>query len=164
MQSKPYDVVLLPDDNLREKALQPTTISKNKTVKATALDYRHENEYLDIEYIKSDELVTLQEQIIETLNPIRDGLRERDKERVVDAVGETRSNLMKYGYRSVGNMFSPHLTFTRFKDNQKNILEALPAKESFDGTYPLIGIFEMGDNGTCIKKVGTWQLQNLANH
>lgn len=202
MQSKPYDVVLLPSEDLAEKALNLSeklktsgvhftldnrtffphislymlqlndeglekaknllreVASKNATIKAVAQSYHYENEYLDIEYIRSDEFVALQEQIIDSLNPVRDGLRERDKERLADAVGETRSNIMKYGYRSVGNMFNPHMTFTRFKNNQTDVMKNLPSKETFNGEYALLGLFEMGDNGTCVKKIGAWELQD----
>jgi len=56
-------------------------------------------------------------------------------------------------------LYAPHLTFTRFKSDHPEIVESLPPKEDFGGTYIAIGLFEMGDNGTCVKKVGAWELQ-----
>ncbi len=201
MQSKPYDVVLLPEAGLNENAiklskkLEPlgvrftlshetfvphislymlqlneiglektldllgTIASETNTIQMIAHEYHYESEYLDVEYVKSPEIVALQEKVIEILNPIRDGLREKDKVRLTTTTGETLSNVMKYGYRSVGNLFSPHLTFTRFKTEQEKILNSLPPKETFNGNYPLLGIYEWGENGTCIKEVNTWKLQ-----
>jgi hypothetical protein len=200
MESKPYDVVLLPEERLMAGAitlsndleklstyftlgyetylphlslymlqlnenglkkaisLLPIIAKETDAIEAITADYHYESNYIDVEYVKSKELVVLQEKIIDKLNPIRDGLREKDKIRLVDAVGETRKNIINYGYRSVGNLFNPHLTFTRFKDNQEHTLKSLPVKESFDGKYTVLGIFELGDNGTCVRKIQTWDL------
>lgn len=202
MQSKPYDVVLIPEQEVADSAIKlsaelkvldthfvldnknffphislymlqlnerglketldflSTVAVKNKILEAKVFNYHYENDYLDIEYIKSKDFITLQKQIINGLNPIRDGLRERDKERLADATGETRENILKYGYRSVGNLFNPHLTFTRFKNNQESVIKTLPPKETFNSIYPSLGLFEMGDNGTCVKRVSTWELQS----
>ena len=203
MQSKPYDVVLLPETKLINGSVKlSNTLSTfgvhftldnetffphislymlqlndlgleqsfnllseiaktSKAVRATTLDYHYENNYLDIEYHKSQELISMQEKVLNKLNSIRDGMREKDKIRLADSAGETRENLLKYGYRSIGNMFNPHLTFTRFFQNQNDILKSLPPKENLDGQFNAIGIFEMGDNGTCVKQVKVWKLQDL---
>ena len=75
---------------------------------------------------KSKELVNLQENIINRLNPIRDGMRKKDKDRLADTSGDMRTNLVEYGYRSIGNSFNPHLTFTRFKDGKEHTFKTLP--------------------------------------
>ncbi len=201
MNSKPYDIVLLPETKLVQNSIE---LSKklekfgtyftldNKTyfphlslymlqlnedglkktqdflsdfshmtdtVYVNANEYHYEGNYLDIEYIKSDTLISIQEQIIHALNSVRDGLRERDVEKLPTATGETLFNINTFGYRSVGNLFFPHLTFTRFKNEQKDVLKTLPSKDIFEGKYNRIGIFELGDNGTCIREVGIWNLK-----
>ncbi len=200
MQSKPYDVVLLPKKDLVERAISTsedlknrgvhftlgytqhfphlslymlqlddsdlekvcelleTIANKTKAITVTAKEYHYENDYLDVEYEKPENLTRLQENIIQVLNPVRDGLRENDKIRLVHTIGEERENILTYGYRSVGNLFAPHLTFTRFKENQEQVISTLPSKELFDGEFVSLGIFEMGDNGTCSKELKTWNL------
>ena len=201
MESKPYDIVLLPSDNLLENALKVSeTLEKldtyftldnkmvfphisiymtqlneeglekvksvlsgiaerTKAVELKADKYNYENTYIDIEYTKNKEIIDLQSHVIEGVNPIRDGMRKKDEARLVNAVGEARSNLVKYGWINVGDLYAPHLTFTRFKSDHPEAVETLPSRENFNGAYASIGIFEMGDNGTCIKKIGAWELQ-----
>jgi len=132
--------------------------SKTKAVKATAHDYHYENDYLDVEYPRTEDFSELQKIILEGLNPIRDGLREREKVRLQTATGAERENILSYGYRSIGEQFYPHLTFTHFKSNQEAVLTTLPSKETFIGIFPTLGLYEMGDHGTCVREVMTWPL------
>lgn len=127
-----------------------------RVIEATANKYHYESEYVDIEYARTNEFSELQDKIIKKLNPVRDGLRDKDKIRLKSAVGEEKENIQKYGYRSVGNQFHPHLTFTRFTNDQKDILQILPPRTIFNGKYETIGLYEMGDNGTCIREVEKW--------
>src|SRR3989338_2194611 len=205
MDSKPYDVALLPDDNIVDKYIELSQKLRNKGVrftldnelyfshvsvymlqldnigleKATSLvqqlsaavseisgkanEYHYFEGYLDIEDEKSAEISFLQEEIVRLLNPIRDGLREKDKKRLVTADEITRSNITKYGYRSIGESFHPHLTFTRFINthSHEEIMAALPDKAVFNGKFTGIGIFEIGDNGTCTKLVSERPLKKL---
>lgn len=132
--------------------------TETKPVQASADHYHYSYDYLDVEYAKSEELTALQQKVIEALNPVRDGLRENDKARLETATGEERSNILEYGYRSVGNQFKPHLTFTRFTSDQKEVIPSLPLPQTFDGTYDALGIFEMGEHGTCARLVKAWDL------
>lgn len=205
MESKPYDIVLLPEPALVEKAIQVSQrvkrhgthftlgtddhfshvslymlqlntdglrntkvileeIAKDtEIIEGRADKYHYEKGYFDIEYQKTTELINLQNTVVEQLNPIRDGLRAKDEKRLHTASGEERTNIEQYGYRSVGNLFAPHLTFTRFKDTQVNSLSDLPPEDSFDGSFVALAIFEMGDHGTCRWRVDEWGLgqQNL---
>lgn len=200
MESKPYDVVLLPEFKVAQAAIQLSkkveqlathftlgndeyfphvslymlqlnveglgeaeVILKKVAKEADAVggrveDYHYEKGYFDIEYQKSTEMINLQNKIIEQMNPIRDGLRAKDEERLHTVSGEERANIERCGYRSVGNLFTPHLTFTRFKDTEITSLNDLPPKGSFEGNFISLGIFEMGDHGTCKYKVNEWVL------
>ena len=199
-QSRPYDVVLVPESSLARKAIELSgelkakgvyftldgktffphisfymlqlnkagldkaiellsdMVSDMTTVRVIADKYHYEANYVDVEYVKTKELELLQAKIIEKLNPIRDGLREKDKERLASAVGETKFNLENYGYRSIGGIFYPHLTFARFTSSQEDVLRSLPLKDRFSGIFDKLGVYEMGDNGTCVREVKTWNL------
>ena len=60
--------------------------------------------------------------------------------------------------RSVGEMFAPHLTITRFTDRKDIDLTTLPNVSELSATFSKIGIFEMGENGTCIRKIAEFKL------
>lgn len=201
MLSKPYNVVLLPSNDLVDKALNlsqklktfdvhftldnetifphvsvyMTQINekglektksilsgiaqRTKVIDLKADKYNYENTCIDVEYTKNERIIELQIKVVEGLNPIRDGMRKKDEVRLLNATGEARNNLIKYGWINVGDLYAPHLTFTRFTDDHPEVLETLPPKEDFSGSYVSIGLFEMGDNGTCVKKIGAWELQ-----
>ena len=201
MESKPYDIVLLPEIRITQEAsklsgklqtlgsyftldnktffahisiymlelsdeglekvltILPQIASQTSIIKSLPKEYHYESDYIDIEFKKTKELESLQEIIINHINPLRAGLREKDKERLENATGEERDNILEYGYRSIGKLFRPHLTFTRFKDNQQSIINTLPSMEIFNGNLPKLGIFEMGNNGTCIREVKFWALR-----
>jgi len=201
VESKPYDIVLLPEPTITKRAVQlsrtiehqgtyftlgkneyfphvslymlqlnteglreaevylETIVNNTETVEGQADAYHYEKGYFDIEYRKTTELTDLQDKVVEKLNPIRDELRAKDKERLLTTTGEEKANIEKYGYRNVGKLFAPHLTFTRFKDAEINSLNDLPPTESFSGTFVALGIFEMGDHGTCRWKIKDWGLK-----
>jgi len=60
-----------------------------------ARDYHFENGYIDVEYVKSSKLSSLQDEIVEKLNPYRSGLREKDRERLLTAEGPEQEYIRK---------------------------------------------------------------------
>lgn len=140
---------------------------KTKTLSLVASHYGHnlEQGMFEIFYNKTPEITKLQEKVIAACNPLRSGLRHRDPVgRVLTAyfaqsTGEVRNNIQKFGYDEVGNFFNPHITFTRFTQrDHKTELTALPAPKELNGEYSTLGLFEMGENGTCIKQVAVYDL------
>lgn len=123
-----------------------------------AKEYHQEAGYIDIEYLRTQLVDNLQMKVIEAINPIRDDLREKDKVRLQTAEGKERENIEKYGYRSVGELFTPHLTLTRLKSIDPIEVVSLPGIHSFNTVFNKIGLFEMGDNGTCIRKIAEFNL------
>lgn len=115
--------------------------------------------FVDVEYGKNEQLVRLQQQVIAALNSIRDGMREKDKARMLEATGQALANFEQYGYKPVGELFRPHITFTRLREEKADIEMVLPALNGFDGTFTRIGLFEMGNNGTCVRQIATWGLK-----
>lgn len=102
-------------------------------------DYKYVNNYLEIDYTTSPELASLQERIVSGLNLLRSGLRDKEKIRLSTSTGKERENILQYGYRWIGDLFNPHITFARFKDNQESCLSTLPPKETFTGKFPSFG-------------------------
>jgi len=119
----------------------------------TPKEFHQDWGYVDIEYERELQSDTLQMDVVHATNPIRDGLRQKDIDRLPDAKGLERENILNYGYRSVGEKFAPHITITRFADRKDIDLTTLPDVSTFKATFTKIGVFEMGENGTCIKKI-----------
>jgi len=122
-----------------------------------ATDYYQSQGYIDAEYVRTDLLGRLQMAIVESINPIRDGMRERDKARMLEATGKVRENLEMYGYRGIGELFRPHMTIARFAERTPIDISKLPEPTGFNGTFTKLGLFEMGNNGTCIREIATFE-------
>jgi len=132
-----------------------------RPVHATAARYWQAKQFLDVEYEKSAEMADLQSSVVAALNPIRDGMRAKDVERMKEATGLALENYQKYGWNTVGELYRPHLTLTRFLEDQDIEQLLLPAINEFSGPFPVLGLFEMGDNGTCVRKIAEFQLGSL---
>lgn len=117
--------------------------------------------FIDVGYKVSPELNSLQEQVLEAVQPLADGMREKDKARMLEASGLALQNFQKYGYKYVGELFRPHMTFTRFpaEEDKPEAEELLPDVMTFAGDFTKLGLYEMGENGTCIREVASWKLQ-----
>lgn len=131
-----------------------TTVRQN----LAATRYDQAEGYIDAEYERTEALAALQMAVVEALNPVRDGMRAKDKARMLTATGKARESLEKYGYSGVGELFRPHLTLTRFADGGTIDSANLPDPSSFSGPFTKLGLFEMGDNGTCVRKIATFDL------
>lgn len=114
--------------------------------------------YVDPEYVVSEELRSLQQRIIEAINPIRAGMRDSDIAKMQDATGIKLENLRKYGYPAVGELFRPHVTLSRLKEHRPEVLDLLPDIHDFDGAFVELGLYEIGSNGTCIRQLATARL------
>jgi hypothetical protein len=120
--------------------------------------YFQEEGYIDANYVRTPELDTFQMTVIDAISPIRDGMRDKDKARLPLIQGVARENLERYGYRGVGELFRPHITLARFVSGDKIDPSDLPPAHNFSGFFSKLGLFEMGDNGTCIRKIAEFDL------
>jgi 2'-5' RNA ligase len=126
----------------------------------TAEQYGGSKGYINLSYEKTDALAELQERIVTRVNPLRDGLTPEEAALVETATGATKDNIEQYGYKSVGELFVPHLTLTRFVDpTTAPDSDKLPAAHTFSGQFPSIGLFEVGEHGTCIREIARFALQ-----
>lgn len=147
-------------DNLDQVVELLSVIARETPVQnLVASGYFQDKGYLDPDYIRTNQIVALQMKVVDAINPIRDGLRKKDEARLLEATGVVRENLERYGYRSVGELFRPHMTLTRFTDEDRQDIDNLPPVETFSGTFTRLGLFEMGDNGTCKRKIAELDLK-----
>ena len=128
--------------------------AKTKSFHATSLKYRQSKDgYIDVDYRKSKEVKGLQKKILSLLNPLREELlRPKDKARMSELSKAQQRNIMRYGYRSVGAEFFPHLTFTKLEKFDKSALSKIE-KPNFSFEVGKIGLFYLGDYGTCRKLI-----------
>jgi hypothetical protein len=129
--------------------------AKTSALELAATAYCQAEGYIDVEYTRTDQITALQMAIIDAINPIRDA---KDKALIFTSTDPTRENLEKYGYGSVGDLFRPHLTFIKFADDQLTDTSELPKPKIFSGKFARIGLFEMGDYGTCARKIAEFGL------
>lgn len=140
------------------KAILMDIAANTPLLDLTATRYDQAEGYIDADYARTEMLDQLQMAVVEAINPIRDGMREKDEARMLTTTGKVRENLEKYGYRGVGELFRPHMTFTRFADGESIDTSTLPDPSEFSGQFVKLGLFEMGDNGTCIRKIADFEL------
>jgi 2'-5' RNA ligase len=113
---------------------------------------------IDINYWHSRDIQNLQRKIISLLNPLRGGLiRKRDEERKRLLPKKQQRNIELYGYRSVGQEFHPHLTFTKLAKFNKSAFANIK-KLNFSFVVKKIGFSRLGDHGTCHKLIKTFDL------
>ena len=149
-----YMTQLKVDDLEKVKQLLSELASTTPTFELTATRYHQAERYIDVEYERTEALARLQMQIVSLINPLRDGLRANDEARLPTLSGLIRENVEKYGYRGVGELFNPHMSFTRFEHEHTMALDSLPPAGEWSGRFPALGLFEMGPhNGTCVRKI-----------
>ncbi|MBI2798530.1 DUF1045 domain-containing protein [Candidatus Saccharibacteria bacterium] len=127
--------------------------SNFKIFQLQAIKYSQDEGFVDVEYKKLSSLTFLQEKVLAIFNSMRDGMREKDRARLATTEGLARENLQQYGYRGIGELFRPHLTLTRFSNKNEQQLTNMPKIDSFSGSFDRIGLFEMGESGTCRRKI-----------
>lgn len=149
----------LSEDNIEEVKERLANIAQNnQLLHLMPSGYVQKLGFIDVEYEVTPALNNLQQQIIEAVQPLADGMREKDKQRMLEATGLALQNFQKYGYKYVGELFRPHITFTRFNEMPVEAESLLPPLSDFKGEFPKIGLFEMGDNGTCVRKIAEYEL------
>ena len=83
---------------------------------------------------------------------------DKDKERVLEATGLAKQNYDTYGYKYIGELFSPHITLTRFENEEPADESKLPDMSVFDGRFVKLGLCELGISNTCARKLAEFPL------
>lgn len=156
-----YMTQLRVEDTLKVQGILADLANNTPPFSMIATRYFQDMGYFDPDFEKTDRIARLQMDVIAAINPIRDGMREKDKARMLEATGLARANLAQYGYQGVGQLFRPHMTLTRFAHGRQIDTSALPDPKEFSGQFTKLGLFEMGDNGTCARKIAEFELKGI---
>ncbi len=73
-----------------------------------ATRYHQSHGFIDVEYTRTSMLDELQMAVVDAINPIRDGMREKDKARMVTATGLVRENFENMAILTSAN-YSDHI-------------------------------------------------------
>lgn len=157
-----YMTQLKIDDLDKAKEILADIATKTSAFDLKATRYFQEERYIDPEYERTEELANLQMTVVNAINPIRDGMRVKDIARLPETTGIVRENLEKYGYRGVGELFRPHMTLARFAESKEIDVSVLPDIDELSGQFVKLGLFEMGDNGTCVRMLAEFNLRGDA--
>ena len=137
-----YMTQLKVEDLDKVKAILASIANAASPLNLIAARYDQAEGFIDAEYTRTEAVGRLQMAVVKAINPIRDGMREKDKARILTAVGTVRENLEKYGYRGVGELFRPHMSFSRFAGGRSIDIAGLPEPAEFSGTFVKLGLLK----------------------
>lgn len=120
--------------------------------------YGQERGYVVVDYDTPPTLHSLQQVVLGAVNPIRDGIMEKDWVRALEATGLAKQNYDTYGYKYVGDLFKPHITLTRFENEDPIDETALPEPSTFDGQFTRLALCELGISNTCVRILADFPL------
>ncbi len=112
--------------------------------------------YVDVEYDVTEDFLGMQELVVEALNPLRDGMRSKDRARMAEATGVMRHNYETYGWKSIGELYRPHLTLTKYAEEPD--LPPLDVKD-FSCVFPALGLVAMGNHGTAAQLIERFEFR-----
>ena len=152
-------MVQLQDEDLEEVIARLATIATaTPALQLEGDKYVQSIGYIDVNYAKTQAVGNLQLTVVNAINPLRDGLRPGKIEDLTAATGLAKENMEKYGEHRIGELFRPHLTFTRFTNRQAIPVEDMGAPTAFNGTYRKLALCELGPHGTCKRLVKEFPL------
>jgi len=120
--------------------------------------------YIGIYFELSPEIKSLHEEILTRLNPLRESyLKERDQsgsDYQMNFSPEQLENIAQYGYPDAINLYKPHLTIIRLKDELS--AERITKEFKWEIAQFLIeklALYKMGEHGTCKELIGEFILK-----
>ena len=117
--------------------------------------------YFGLVFEHSVEIQRVHEEIVQALNPLREGrIRDKYVEYHMEFNSRQLQNIEKYGYPGAMDLYNPHLTITRLKDEDrfKEILSTVKWDIS-EFTVDKIGVYKMGEHGTCRELIKGFNLR-----
>jgi hypothetical protein len=133
---------------------------------ATQYVYNAGEASFELQYAVTDVLLAWQEQVIASANPLRGGLLlERDPagnavRDLLEKEGTVGDNIRATGYAEVGDpanggLFRPHVTLNWLAPGTQldGATANLPEVNTMDGTFPALGVYALGPQGTCPQRL-----------
>jgi 2'-5' RNA ligase len=153
-----------PKRNLNKIIKNVEKVSKNfKPFQIKFTECKFVDDYAGIDVQSSKQIYSLHEKIIDCLNSLREGVlrdKYKNKDVLINFTKKQINNIEKYGYPDVKELYIPHLSLIRFGKNIPSVLEKKFRWDIQSSVVDKIGIFEMGDYGTCIRLVKEFELGN----
>ncbi len=113
--------------------------------------------FVNVGYEKSESLLNLHQAVLQSLKPFWSREIE-EKEKNKEWSPEQQTNASEYGWHAVDTLFDPHLTFSRLAEpNPEKVTDMKPQNFSF--VSDLVGLFELGEHGTCTRCLAIFELQ-----
>ena len=149
-----------PKKSLGEIQVALDQLSTNEpALKLRTLKHRFDDGWVHVAFRRSRNITGLATRVIEIVNPLREGvIRARDKEKFNQYTKEEQKNLDRYGFISVGDLYIPHITFTKMPKLEPDIFSDI-ATDDYSFTAERIGLFELGEHGTCRRLIREFELQ-----
>lgn len=147
--------VEIPVSKLNDVLEEIEKISKNYSiVKFIAGNIFVTRGYIDVGAKSSQGMQYIHEDVVKNISLFReiDPLEESTKLSSLELTDEKKENIKKYGDSNLMNLYRPHLTFTRLQDEK--VAEKIASEIHWpitDFVLDTIGVYERGENGTCLK-------------
>jgi len=117
-------------------------------------------DFITISLEASPDVQKIHAEIVNKLNPLRAG-QIREKYQQATYSPEQQENIKKYGYPNVLELYHPHITITRLKDEGVATKIAGGLEWVIPGfTVNKIAVYEMGKYGTCVALIKEFNLSN----
>lgn len=116
--------------------------------------------YLESSYRKSKEFMDLHELLIDRLKNLRINLNNPFKEEYFTPyTEEQQQNAKETGYDLAHNLYRPHITLTRYKENE--VPKVFPAFASAELSFQLskVCVYKADDNGVVYEKLGEFTIK-----
>jgi len=113
-----------------------------------------------IDTLFNNNLYMLHSNLVDTLNPLREGLYNKDELNLPSLTNEKKQSLINYGMWAVKKNYTPHVSVGRIdiKESVKKVLDLLPNVINYKTIINKIAYVERGHDGTCKKILKTFKL------
>ncbi len=113
--------------------------------------------FVNVGYEKNESLMNLHRAVLQSLEPFwarEIGEEEKNEERSP----EQQASMSRYGWHAADTLFDPHLTFSRLEEpNPERVTDM--KSQNFSFVSDLVGLFELGEHGTCTRCLAIFELQ-----
>lgn len=121
--------------------------------------YPDQGVWVGVRYVADKPILDLHATVIDATKGFRTIEDDaRYKARWAELSPKQRKNIEECGWADAYTRYSPHLTFSKLRAPRADVLAHLPQRE-FSFRVGYIGLFELGENGTCVRLIAQFQLE-----